>query len=241
LSAIRVSFTTDAPAPGTARYSVRFETLTRPLPKGCSGTSIPSSMYRGGKYLTIYATLRPSGLRGPHFCPGLAQIVVSLSDGNRTAGSLNVTVYHLSPVATTPSTSSVPSKTHTGTTPTTPSAAAATEQATWITNQAAALAAYTIVRQPAGTPVDPKASTQDALDGFTCGSGNAPYGSGVTCTWTASVMWGGWGSSPPDPNGGPWYGGRESAFITRGADGTVTAKIETHVCTLTRGAAVSCA
>jgi hypothetical protein len=120
---------------------------------------------------------------------------------------------------------------------TTPPSGSATQ---WITNLQAALAAYTILRQPPSAPAGPAETAQDALDGFRCGSGNAEYSTNISCSWTASVMWGGWGNSPPDPNGGPWYGGPESAYITRSAQGFVTITIEGHLCTLRRNVPGTC-
>jgi hypothetical protein len=136
--------------------------------------------------------------------------------------------------ANPPTKAAATTKTATTTTPT----ATPAPRSDWITNQQAVLAAYTVLRQPPG--VTPARTSDDALDGFVCGSGNASYSSGVTCSCQASVIWGGWGTSTPDPNGGPWYGNAASAYVTRNPAGSLTVKIESHVCTIAEHSPTSC-
>ena len=144
------------------------------------------------------------------------------------------------PAATNTTTAPSTAKSTTATTTTPTVTTPAVPETDWVTNQQAALAAYAIVRQPPGVPPVASEIAQDALDGFLCPSGNALYGSNVTCSWTASVMWGGWGSSPPDPNGGPWYGGADSAQVTRAATGSVTVKVDGDVCTMQQNSPGTC-
>jgi hypothetical protein len=96
------------------------------------------------------------------------------------------------------------------------------------------------VRQPPGVTPVASETAQDAIVGFQCAAGNEPYGSDVSCSWSYSIMWGGWGSSPPDPNGGPWYGPADSAYVTRDPAGSVTVTVDGDVCTLQQNSPGTC-
>jgi hypothetical protein len=54
-------------------------------------------------------------------------------------------------------------------------------------------------------------------------------------------MWGGWGNSTPDPQGGPWYGvNGDSAYVIRTSQGSVIVKVDAQVCTLQQNAPGTC-